>query len=95
MVNNRPHGYFLPTIVQLVAARAGLGLSAQALATEAGLGANTVRRAEAGGMQVLTPANAERLVATLEALGVTFLTADASGPGLRFAHGPDPVADPD
>lgn len=95
MVNNSPHGYFLPTTVQLVAARAGLGLSAQALAAEAGLGANTVRRAEAGGMQVLTPANAQRLVATLEALGVTFLKADASGPGLRFAEVSPPGAGPE
>lgn len=95
MVNNRPHGYFMPTAVQLVAARAGLGLSAQALASEAGLGANTVRRAEASGVKVLTPANAERLVATLEALGVTFLECDASGPGLRFAHAPGAVADRD
>lgn len=95
MVNNRPYGYFMPSSIQLVAARAGLGLSAQALAAEAGLGANTVRRAESGGMQVLTLANAERLVATLEGLGVTFLEADASGPGLRFATKPDFVADSD
>lgn len=95
MVNNRPDGYFVPNTIQLLAARAGLGLSAQALATKAGLGANTVRRAEAGGMQVLTPANAERLLATLEALGVTFLQADASGPGLRFASAPAPVVKPD
>ncbi|MBJ7484201.1 helix-turn-helix transcriptional regulator [Brevundimonas sp.] len=95
MVNNRPHGNFSPTTVQLLAARAGLGLSVEALAKEAGLGVNTVRRAEAGGMQVLTAANAERLVATLEAMGVTFLHADASGPGLRFANAPGPIAEPD
>lgn len=88
MVNSYPHGHFLPTTAQLLAARAGLGLTAQALATEARLGVNTVRRAEADGLKVLTPANAERLVATLEALGVTFLEPDAQGPGVRFRLNP-------
>lgn len=85
MVNNYPHGQFLPSAVQLVAARAGLGLSVQALADRTRLGVNTIRRAEAGGAQVITPANAERLVAVLSDLGVTFLEPDADGPGLRFA----------
>lgn len=85
MVNNYPHGQFLPTAVQLTAARAGLGLSVQALADRTRLGVNTIRRAEADGAQVITPANAGRLVAVLIDLGVTFLEPDADGPGLRFA----------
>lgn len=86
MVNTSPHGYFLPTASQLLAARAGLKLSVEGLASAAGLGVNTVRRAEAGGAGVLTPANAERLVMTLEGLGITFLEADEAGPGVRFAQ---------
>lgn len=85
MVNSRPHDYFLPTASQLLAARAALGLSAQELAVEAMLGVNTVRRAEAGGAQVLTPANADRLIGALQRLGVTFLDPDRDGrPGLRL-----------
>lgn len=84
MVNNRPHGFFPPTAAQLAAARAGVGLSVQALADLSGLGVNTIRRAEAGGAGVVTRINAERLVQTLEELGVTFLTADANGPGVRL-----------
>ena len=85
MVNTRPHGYCSPTGRQLMAARAAAGLSANELAAEAKLGVNTIRRAEAGGASVLTAANAERLVATLERLGVTFLDPDETGrPGLRI-----------
>lgn len=84
MVNGRPDGIFSPTANLLVAARAALGLTAAALSEEARLGVNTIRRAEAGGLSVLTPANAERLVATLERLGVIFLPADETGAaGLR------------
>jgi transcriptional regulator with XRE-family HTH domain len=79
MVNTHPDGYFSPTAAQLLAGRAALGLSAQALADEARLGVNTIRRAEAGGAAVLTPANAERLVATFERLGVTFVAPDGEG----------------
>lgn len=71
-----------------MAARASVGMSASELAAAAKLGVNTIRRAEAGGAQVLTPANAERLVATLERLGVTFLGPDQTGrPGLRIPPG--------
>lgn len=84
VVNIRPHGNFLPTAEQLAAARAATGLSVQALAEQTGLGVNTVRRAEAGGAGVLTAVNAERLVAGLQALGITFLRADADGPGVRI-----------
>lgn len=84
MVNNRPHGFFMPTGAQLRAARAVIGLSASGVATETGLGVNTIRRAEDGGAAVLTVANAERLVATYRALGITFLEANADGPGIRF-----------
>lgn len=90
MVNSRPHGSFSPLVVQLRAGRAGLGLTVEALAAEARLGVNTVRRAERDGLQVLTPANADRLVVTLERLGVMFLDADAAGPGVRFKIAPSP-----
>ncbi|WP_293827626.1 hypothetical protein [uncultured Brevundimonas sp.] len=43
-----------------------------------------MRRAEAGGASVLTAVNAERLVAGLQALGISFLEADADGPGVRI-----------
>ncbi|WP_052516736.1 helix-turn-helix domain-containing protein [Brevundimonas abyssalis] len=84
MVNMRPHGIFSPTAQQLTAARAATGLSIQKLAEATGLGVNTIRRAEAGGAQVLTPVNAQRLVEVLQGLGVTFLEADANGPGVRI-----------
>ncbi len=84
MVNIRPRGIFLPTAEQLTAGRAATGLSVQALAEQTGLGVNTVRRAEAGGASVLTAVNAERLVAGLQALGISFLEADADGPGVRI-----------
>lgn len=67
-----------------MAARAAAGLSVKALSERSGLGVNTIRRAEADGIQVLTTVNAERLVSVLEALGVTFLEADENGPGVRF-----------
>lgn len=84
VVNMRPHGIFSPTGAQLAAARAATGLSIQALASETGLGVNTIRRAEAGGASVLTPVNADRLVDSLNRLGVTFLEPDADGPGIRI-----------
>lgn len=85
MVNRQPDGFFAPTKAMIIAARAGLGLSASALAKEAQLGVNTVRRAEAGGLEVLTPSNAARLVETLERLGIVFLAPDDRGaPGLRL-----------
>ena len=84
VVNIRPRGFFPPSGEQLTAGRAAAGLSVQALAEQTGLGVNTVRRAEAGGAAVLTAVNAERLVAGLEALGITFLEADANGPGVRI-----------
>nr|WP_312990651.1 helix-turn-helix transcriptional regulator [Brevundimonas diminuta] len=85
----RPHGNFSPTKEQLCAARAATGLSVQALAKLTGLGVNTIRRAEAGGAQVLTAVNAERLVSSLQGLGITFLDADASGPGIRILASTD------
>lgn len=84
MVNMSPYGIFSPTAQQLTAARAATGLSIQKLAEVTGLGVNTIRRAEAGGAQVLTPVNAQRLVEVLQGLGVTFLEADANGPGVRI-----------
>lgn len=43
-----------------------------------------LQRLVAGGAQVLTAVNAERLVSALQGLGITFLDADASGPGIRI-----------
>jgi len=86
----RPRGQFLPTPAQLLAARAAVGLSVQALAQASGLGVNTIRRAEAGGAAVLTTVNAERLIATLNGLGVVFLEPDEDGPGLRFRESGGP-----
>lgn len=83
MVNKNPHGYFSPTPGQLRAARAALDISVQVLAERASLGVNTIRRAETDSSVTLTRANAERLVQILQDLGVTFLEADADGPGLR------------
>lgn len=80
----RPHGIFSPTAEQLAAARASTGLTLQALAERSGLGVNTLRRAEAAGAHVMTAVNAERLVRVFGELGVTFLEADADGPGVRF-----------
>lgn len=85
MVNNRPYGQFSPTGVQLRAARAGLGLSVQALARESGLGVNTLRRAEdQPGAVTMTAVNLQRLADVLAAHGVTFVEANEDGPGVRF-----------
>lgn len=83
MVNIRPHEQKSPSRAQLRAARAALDLTVKALAAEAMLGVSTVRRAEDDGLQVLTAANAQRLLDTFERLGVLFLEADQDGPGLR------------
>ena len=84
MVNSRSHDLNSPTRAQMRAARAGLGLSLQALADEATLGVSTVQRAEKDGLEALTPANAQRLIETFAQLGVRFLDADPDGPGLRI-----------
>lgn len=85
-VVNNPHlGRISPTPAQLRAARAALGLSLAEVAEKTGLGVNTVTRAEKQGLQALTAANADRLVVTLEGLGIGFLDPDATqGPGLRL-----------
>lgn len=87
MVNNQPHGGFLPTRSQLRAARAALGLSAEGLSKAAGLGLNTIARAEKNGLEGLTFANRTRLLETFERLGVSFLDDDGAGVGLRFKTG--------
>jgi hypothetical protein len=43
-----------------------------------------LKRAEKAGLSVVTPANADRIVATLEGRGIVFLDDDGSGVGLRF-----------
>lgn len=84
MVNMPQHGGVSPTIEQLRAARALIGLSVQALSGHTGLGVNTIARAEKNGLATLTPANAARLVEVLERLGVEFLPDNGRGPGLRY-----------
>jgi hypothetical protein len=60
-------------------------MSNQALADRTKLGLMTIKRAQAyGGVVSLTAANAERVVAVLEAEGVVFLPADGGGEGVRF-----------
>jgi len=70
---------------QIRMARAALGISVRALAEQAGVADSTIHRFEAskGGMQTGT---LDRLQAALEAGGVIFLSADASGgPGVRLS----------
>ena len=70
---------------QIRMARAALGISVRALAEKAAVADSTIHRFEAnkGGMQTGT---LDRLQAALEADGVVFVSADASGgPGVRLA----------
>lgn len=87
MVDRHVPGRNFPTPAQLRAARAALGLSLSDLASLVGLGLNTLKRAETSGLAIVTPANAERIVAMLEAQGVVFLADDGSGVGVRFKAG--------
>jgi transcriptional regulator with XRE-family HTH domain len=69
---------------QLRMARAALGLSVRELAERSKVAESTIHRFEAnrGGMQTGT---LERLQGALEAAGVIFVGADASGgPGVRL-----------
>lgn len=69
---------------QIRMARAALGISVRALGERAGVADSTIHRFEAnkGGMQTGT---LDRIQAALEADGVVFLSADASGgPGVRL-----------
>lgn len=84
MVNQPANGRRAPTPAQLRAARSALGLSLPDLAALSGLGLSTLKRAEKAGLSVVTPANADRIVATLEGRGIVFLDDDGSGVGLRF-----------
>jgi transcriptional regulator with XRE-family HTH domain len=69
--------------VQIQAARSLLGLSAQDLAALSKLSRGTIQRAELESAPV-TAANFERIVETLERLGITFLASNAEGPGVRL-----------
>ena len=71
------------TGAQIRAARALLGLSAQELAVAAKLSRGTVQRAELESAEV-TIVNIERIVATLETMGVVFLPSNGEGPGVRL-----------
>lgn len=68
---------------QIQAARSLLGISAQELAVETKLSRGTVQRAEVGNAPV-TAANFDRIVETLERLGVIFLPSNGEGPGVRL-----------
>jgi len=71
------------------AARALLRLRVEDLAADTLLGVATVKRAEAAQRKTsLTAANAARLVQALEARGVIFIPADATGgEGVRLQLG--------
>lgn len=71
------------TGVQIRAARALLGLSAEELAVQTKLSRGTIQRAELEKAQI-TSANGERIVETLERLGVVFLPSNGDGPGVRL-----------
>jgi predicted transcriptional regulator len=70
------------TGAQIRAARALLNLSATDLAEMADLSRGTIQRAEHENAEVTTP-NHERIVETLEGLGVIFLPSNGEGPGVR------------
>lgn len=84
MVNIHSGERNLPSRTQLKAARAALDMTVKTLAEEATLGVSTIRRAEDDGLEVLTPANARRLIDTFSRLGVLFLDANEDGPGIRI-----------
>ena len=76
---------------QLRAARALLGMSAQALAERSKVSLRTIRRAEAdNGMVSMTDANASRLIEVLTARGVIF-GGDPNGPSVGLRAKPEPI----
>lgn len=82
----------MQTIVgwQFRAARAAVDITIKELSKKTGLAINTIRRAEgAEGVPVITPANMQLLVATYQAMGVTFLDANGDGTGVRWSHRTD------
>lgn len=71
----------------LRAARALLGITGEEIAAITKLTLATVRRAEQGGTERMTFANAERLIHALEGLGVLFLEpGKEGGPGVRLGQ---------
>lgn len=75
----------LVTGAQLRAARGLLNMSVLDLSERTGLALNTIRKAEKpNGPVTVTTANAQLLVATLEAAGVVFIAADSLGAGVRL-----------
>ena len=71
--------------VQIRAARALVGWSAEELAHASALGANTVRRAEAAeGRTSLTTANDRAIRSALENAGIEFISENGGGAGVRL-----------
>lgn len=68
---------------QIRAARGLLNLSAQELANLTKLSRGTIQRAELETAQTTT-ANEERIVESLEGLGIIFLPSNGEGPGVRL-----------
>lgn len=67
---------------QIRAGRALLGISAETLASESGVSLRTIRRIETE--ESATTANIEKLVETLEHLGVVFVPPNGEGAGVRL-----------
>ncbi|MDX5494025.1 MAG: helix-turn-helix domain-containing protein [Alphaproteobacteria bacterium] len=76
---------------QIRAARGLLDWNRDQLAQAAGIGLSTVQRMEKGeGLALGQAGNIWRLQAALEAAGIVFLPADASGgPGVRLKSSPE------
>lgn len=73
------------TPAQIKMARAGLGISVRELAERSGVADSTILRFESGRGSILA-SNLARIQTALEAAGITFIAADATGgPGVRLA----------
>ena len=68
--------------IQIRMARAALGWTASQLAAKSEVATNTIRRIEHG--EAFMSDTADKLVSTLQRAGISFLTADENGPGIRF-----------
>jgi transcriptional regulator with XRE-family HTH domain len=92
LINQRA---MVPTSDQFRAARAMLGLDQQGLAEAAGVSLATVRRAESGGHDNVSPENLAAIRSVLERLGLLFIehgsAAPMGGVGVRFANFAEPT----
>lgn len=79
------------TGAQLRAARALVDMTAMELAAATMIEVKTIRRAEAmhNNQVVMTVANTKRVIAALEARGVSFIPANGGGPGVRLVTDPN------